>query len=161
MCVYAWHCKHKFLTLVSSFFFCRHFETFDREGLFGEDQDVQLVPDYYFNALIPLQEAEDEHAECGTEILLGSHRSGMEGLVDRRAVASGVCGDIIFFNGKCIHRGRPNTSQQRRDLVYVVYAAKWFEQGRDAEKEISSWGSVESPTGVSTIGLLQRKKGKL
>ena len=123
------------------------------EGLFGEEQDVKMLPDYYFNALIPLGKIENESS--GTEIVVGSHREGIDKLVDRRMVASGVAGDIIFFNGKCVHRGRPNVSQRRRDLIYIVYAAKWFEQGRDALKEVREWGSMGQPKGVRKIGELQ------
>ena len=125
------------------------------EGLFGEEQDVKLIPDYYFNALIPLGTIENE--ECGTEIVVGSHREGIADVVDRRFIASGVAGDIIFFNGKCIHRGRPNVSERQRDLIYIVYAAKWFEQGRDAVKEIGEWGSKERPVGEKEIGKLRSK----
>ena len=125
------------------------------EGLFGEEQDVKLLPDYYFNALIPLGDVENE--SCGTEIVVGSHREGIGKLVDRRMVASGKAGDIIFFNGKCVHRGRPNVSGVSRDLVYIVYAAKWFEQGRNAVKEVQEWGSLGQPKGVRVIGELTSK----
>jgi len=49
------------------------------EGLFGEDLDMQL-PDYYFNAIIPLDD--NGTAVNGTEMLLGSHRRGLDGLKD-------------------------------------------------------------------------------
>lgn len=137
------------------------------EGLFGEDFDLQL-PDYYFNALVPLlggSEAEDndkdggddcrvgEHSGCGvigecgvdeehncggTEFVVGSHRVGLAGIkgCERRA-ALAQPGDVVFFNGKLAHRGQPN-GPRRRDLLYVVYAARWFEQNRDPAKE-SCW----------------------
>ena len=119
------------------------------EGLFGEDLDLRL-PDYYFNALVPLAPASDASA---TEILLGSHTvaaSGIAALPPPAVAAAGV-GDVVFFNGKCVHRGRPNAADDRRDLVYVVYAAKWFEQGRDPASELPEYASIEPPSGSKDV----------
>ena len=116
------------------------------EGLFGEELDLKL-PDYYFNALVPLSPT-DPSPNSGTEIVLGSHKVGIAGISSlETAVASGTAGDVFFFNGKCVHRGRPNDSHEKRDLVYVVYAAKWFEQGRDPNSELDDYLSAEQPQG--------------
>ena len=119
------------------------------EGLFGEDLDLRL-PDYYFNALVPLGAAAPA---AGTEIVLGSHATPVAGLEKASiAVAAGAPGDVFFFNGKCVHRGRPNpTDAGRRDLVYVVYAAKWFEQGRDPTAELDAYHSAAPPGGDRAI----------
>jgi hypothetical protein len=64
------------------------------EGLWGEELDLRL-PDYYFNALVPLGAASPE---AGTEILLGSHAVGRDGVADlARAVAAAGAGDVVFF----------------------------------------------------------------
>ena len=118
------------------------------EGLFGEDLDLRL-PDYYFNALVPLGAAAPT---AGTEIVLGSQAAPVARLRLRDvAVASGAPGDVFFFNGKCVHRGRPNATDRRRDLVYVVYAAKWFEQGRDPNTELAAFHSTAPPAGDRAI----------
>ncbi|KAH8073839.1 hypothetical protein JL721_2385 [Aureococcus anophagefferens] len=99
-----------------------------REGLWGEELDLRL-PDYYFNALVPLGAASPE---AGTEILLGSTRSA--GTASRpRWPSRPPAGDVVFFNGAST---RPNAAEARRDLVSAVYAAKWFEQGRDPAAEL-------------------------
>ena len=41
-----------------------------------------MLPGYDFNALIPLGKI--EHESSGTEIVVGSHREGIDKLVDRR-----------------------------------------------------------------------------
>eukprot|EP00658_Telonema_sp_P-2_P040908 TRINITY_DN29256_c0_g1_i1.p1 TRINITY_DN29256_c0_g1~~TRINITY_DN29256_c0_g1_i1.p1 ORF type:complete len:307 (-),score=70.31 TRINITY_DN29256_c0_g1_i1:183-1010(-) len=117
------------------------------EGLFGEELDTRL-PDYYFNAIIPLDDCGT--ADNGTEMLLGSHRAGYDGLSGcTRAVASGKVGDIVFFNGKILHRGRPNGILQERNMVYVVYSAKWFAQNYDPNKEY--WQSTQPTTGSKVL----------
>lgn len=80
--------------------------------------------------------------------VLGSHVTEA-GSLDRKriAVAAGDPGDVLFFNGKCVHRGRPNGAATRRDLLYVVYAAKWFEQGRDSKVELADYHSIDPPRG--------------
>jgi hypothetical protein len=122
------------------------------EGLFGEDNDIKL-PDYYFNALIPLHNNPERDAEVrnGTEFLLGSHRCGMDELDKcQRVMASGKVGDIIFFNGKLVHRGCPNMSSVARNMVYVVYSAKWFQQNRDPKGEVA-YQSTQMPAGTREI----------
>ena len=45
----------------------------------------------------------------GAEFVLGSHKMGLDGLSQcKRATAAGKPGDIVFFNGKMLHRGCPN-----------------------------------------------------
>ena len=118
-------------------------------GLFGkEDLDIRL-PDYYFNALIPLHSS-DTAVRNGTEILIGSHRCRMDGLeACPRVMASAEPGDVLFFNGKLVHRGCPNRSELPRNMLYVVYAAKWFSQNRDPAGEV--YQSLEMPTGKREI----------
>jgi hypothetical protein len=64
-------------------------------------------------------------------------------------MASGKPGDIIFFNGKLLHRGCPNDCPSPRNMVYVVYAAKWFQQNRDPAGEV--YQSTKMPEGQREI----------
>ena len=41
-----------------------------------------------------------------------------------------------------------------------MYAAKWFEQGRDAAKEDPRWASVTQPKGVRKIGRSTQDKAE-
>ena len=104
----------------------------------SEALDLAL-PDFYFTMLVPLSPVRAANA---TEILLGSHRCTQDavGGCDLGAAAMDV-GEVLLFNGKCVHRGRPNTGPgaAHRTLLYVVWTAPWFEQGR--EKANTDWAS--------------------
>ena len=110
------------------------------DGLFGNESLDLSLPDYYFAALCPLDETT---VEQGSELLLGSHTVLAGGLGEaisagrvRRVIAAAKPGDVLFFSGKVVHRGMPNPTESTRSLVYTVYTAKWFEQGRDASREM-------------------------
>ncbi len=100
------------------------------ELFLNEALDLSL-PDYYFNLLVPLNSISTDN---GTEFALGSHKALQ---VDVNALPRGVAaaepGDIILFNGKTVHRGRPNTSPGAgmRSLVFSVFTARWYEPGRE------------------------------
>lgn len=102
-------------------------------GLF-DDEDMELrMPDYFFTALFPLEDTLT--SENGSECVLGSHRKRIADLGSSpRVVTAGAPGDVTIMNGKIVHRGLANTSAPR-PLLYVVYAAHWFEAGRDATRE--------------------------
>lgn len=103
------------------------------EGLFGDEAVDLYLPDYYFSALFPLDETS---AEQGTEFVLGSHKIPSSQLDNQpRKIAAGNPGDLLIFNGKMVHRGRPNAKKTSRTLGYLVYTAKWYEQGRDPRFE--------------------------
>lgn len=122
------------------------------QGLFGEALDISL-PDYYFVALWPLDVVTQEQ---GSELVLRSHKVATADLDPQkdveRVVTIGNPGDVMFFNGKIIHRGMPNPTNETRSLLYVVYAAKWYEQGRDQRSEywVSSSSSEVRPWTVTT-----------
>ncbi|KAH8049034.1 hypothetical protein JL720_15691 [Aureococcus anophagefferens] len=111
-----------------------------RRGARGEELDLRL-PDYASTRSCPGRGL----AQAGTEILLGSHAVGRDGVADLAGRRGRGAGDVVFFNGKCVHRGRPNAAEARRDLAYVVYAAKWFEQGRDPAAELPAYASTAPP----------------
>ena len=87
--------------------------------------------------------------ENGSELLVGSQDFTASDLPEaiaagkvRRVVAAGRPGDVVVFGGKVVHRGLPNPTEHSRTLVYDVYTAKWFEQGRDPTKEIYASGDM-------------------
>ena len=45
--------------------------------------------------------------------------------------------------------GKPNNSSLPRNMIYVVYGAKWFAQNYAPEKKI--WQSVKKPVGSREI----------
>lgn len=115
-------------------------------GVYISAERLLVIVCSSFNALIPLDPVT---AQNGTEIVLGSHTMPTEGLGGcDRAVAVADLGDVIFFNGKCVHRGCPNFTDTWRSLIYVVFAAQWFDQGRDPSLEELMPYSVERPTGT-------------
>ena len=109
------------------------------DGLFADESLNLQLPDYFFTVLAPL---DDVSAEQGTELVLGSHklRTGeLSGALTtgaaRRVIAAARPGDVLVFNGKVVHRGMPNPTARSRTLVYLVYTAKWYQQGRDPTQE--------------------------
>ena len=117
------------------------------EGLFGDEALELSLPDYYFASLLPLDELT---VEQGTNLVLGMHRLGARelraALADgraRRVIAAAMPGDLLLMNGKVVHRGMPNPmGKPNRSLLYDVYTAKWFEQGRDATREVYTGGGA-------------------
>jgi len=105
--------------------------------MFGDEALDLSLPDFYFNLLVPLEPVSSEN---GTEMLLGSHKLLQKEVGQcPRGVVQGEPGDVFIFNGKIVHRGKPNQAQTAvmRSLLYVVFSARWFEQGR--EKDVSKW----------------------
>lgn len=88
----------------------------------ANDDFTILMPDFYFTVFIPLTKCTKENG--ATEMLLGSH-VGDSGKV---AVAECEPGDVIIMNGKLIHRGMPNTTNENRDVAYVICCAKWYDE---------------------------------
>lgn len=98
--------------------------------MFGNEALDLSLPDFYYNLLVPLDEVS---ADNGTEILLGSHKLVQERVPECPSGAVEASpGDVVIFNGKVVHRGRPNAGPRAKDrsLLFVVFAARWFEQGR-------------------------------
>ena len=91
--------------------------------------NLRALPDYYFSLFFPLTPMSE--APCGgPEFVIGSHRHRICDYADRLPVARPVCGpgDAIIMNGKLIHRGTPNLSNVRRDMLYAVFAPRWFDE---------------------------------
>ena len=88
------------------------------------DNDIftRDLPDFYFTVFIPLTTSVKENG--ATQILLGSHNSDNNSL----SVIEGYAGDAVVMNGKTIHRSVPNMSDIDRDVLYVIYCAKWYDE---------------------------------
>jgi len=105
----------------------------DIQMMFGDEALDLAVPDYYFNLLVPLEPVQLHNA---TEFLSGSHKTVQSAIADCPSVSSSMAvGDLVIFNGKIVHRGQPNVGGNMRSLVYAVFAAPWFEQGRTAQPQ--------------------------
>lgn len=87
--------------------------------LFG---DALNVPDFYWTLFVPLTAVKPEAGS--TQMVLGSHRGLELGLVDPVLDA----GDLLIMNGKMLHRSTP--CPQRRDLLYVIYCAHWYNESK-------------------------------
>ena len=106
--------------------------------MFGDEAFDLALPDFYMNLLVPLDPITNTN---GTEFLLGSHKCTQDKLAScQNATAVMQPGDIVFFNGKIVHRGR--ASDTMRSVVYVVFAAPWYEADRsDRGPEFAIWKS--------------------
>jgi len=80
------------------------------------------LPDFYFTLFIPLTPCNRQNG--ATEMIIGSH-IGINGPL---AVAECEPGDLIVMNGKLIHRATPNFSDVDRDMLYIIYCAKWYDE---------------------------------
>lgn len=118
-----------------------HRDTYD---LFdGDSVDVTLPP-YYFTVLIPLVPLTAENG--ATEIIVGSHRVPAEQCKSDAAKNNrfqALCnpGSIVVFDGRCCHRGLPNTSSEARTVLYMVWHKNWYNDYGAVELEfpLGSW----------------------
>lgn len=88
------------------------------------DFDVQLPP-YYFTVLIPLVPITKENGP--TVFIKGSHRETMTE-ESTQTIYSPLLnpGDIVIFDGRTMHKGQANASQQERMIAYITFIAKWY-----------------------------------
>lgn len=82
------------------------------------NQDNSEFPPFYYNVLIPLCDIGDSNG--GTEFYVG-------GLIYKPKLKRG---QAILFDGATMHRGTPNLSDKPRDVIYITYAAKWYNEER-------------------------------
>ena len=85
------------------------------------------------------------HADVGDVVSHSSHDSTGSGTC--RPPSQPLASLQVFFNGKCVHRGCPNSSASWRSLIYVVFAGQFYDQGRDPAVEMTLPTSVERPSG--------------
>lgn len=87
------------------------------------DKYTLELPNFYFTVFIPLTQCRKENG--ATEMLLKSHVSDEKNVI---TIAEGNPGDVIIMNGKLLHRSVPNVSDLDRDLLYIIYCAKWYDE---------------------------------
>jgi len=86
--------------------------------------DIKLPP-YYFTVLMPIVEITKENGP--TQFLKGSH---LLPVVDESTaeIYSPLLspGDFVIFDGRTMHRGSANNSQQERLVAYITFVANWY-----------------------------------
>ena len=94
------------------------------EGNDLDQIDIQIPP-FYFTVLIPLVEITRENGP--TEFVKGSHRLT---LIDESRITTYSPllspGDFVVFDGRTLHRGASNHSQEERLVAYITYVANWY-----------------------------------
>lgn len=86
--------------------------------------DVNLPP-YYLTVLMPLVKITEENGP--TQFIKGSH---LKLIVDEhnkeRYTPLPAPGDILIFDGRILHRGLANQSNQERIIAYMTFVANWY-----------------------------------
>jgi len=97
----------------------------DTYSLFdNEELDVTLPP-FYFTMLVPFKDVTEELGP--TQFLLGSHRlANVDADEGPHLVGLAKAGDAVIFDGRMLHRGLANPSENIRELMYMVYHKKWY-----------------------------------
>lgn len=99
-----------------------HRDTYD---LFGDDRIDVSLPPFYYTILIPLVEMTTENG--ATELILGSHRRPADTCdVGDHFHACCKPGSVVVFDGRCCHRGMPNTTEDERIVLYMVWHKTWY-----------------------------------
>lgn len=89
-----------------------------------DELDVRLPP-YYFTVLIPLVQLTEENGP--TEFIKGSHRAkSVDESISETVSPLLAPGDIVVFEGRTLHRGRANQSNEERLIAYITFTAKWY-----------------------------------
>jgi ectoine hydroxylase-related dioxygenase (phytanoyl-CoA dioxygenase family) len=84
-----------------------------------------LLPPYYFTVLIPLVEITNENGP--TQFIKGSRRT-MCVAVDEAEIYSPLLspGDVVIFDGRTMHKGSANNTNEQRMIAYITYVAEWY-----------------------------------
>ena len=86
--------------------------------------DVNLPP-YYFTVLIPLVQITRENGP--TQFIRGTHKKP---IVDdsKETFYSPLLsrGDMVIFDGRLLHRGSANQTQEERVIAYLTFIANWY-----------------------------------
>lgn len=93
----------------------------------GNDLD-QLdisIPPYYFTVLIPLITITPENGP--TQFIKGSHKRPIVDDTREKIYAPLLSpGDMVIFDGRTLHRGSANNSDQERLVAYITFVANWY-----------------------------------
>lgn len=93
----------------------------------GNDLDSFEInlPPYYFTVFIPLVDITRENGP--TEFVKGSHKIKKVDETQVEIYAPLLSkGDILIFDGRVIHRGTPNFTQQEKLIAYITFVANWY-----------------------------------
>jgi ectoine hydroxylase-related dioxygenase (phytanoyl-CoA dioxygenase family) len=93
----------------------------DTWPLFDDEKLEGSLPVHYITVLIPLVDISDENGP--TEIIVGSHRGVNTG---KKLSVCGKAGSAIILDGRILHRGLANLSDNTRHMLYIVYCKKWY-----------------------------------
>ncbi|MDR3492568.1 MAG: phytanoyl-CoA dioxygenase family protein [Gammaproteobacteria bacterium] len=94
------------------------------EGNDLDKLDLNLPP-YYFTVLMPLVEITKLNGP--TEFIKGSHKKMIAKENTERLYAPLLSpGDVVIFDGRTLHRGSANQSQDERLVAYITFVAKWY-----------------------------------
>jgi ectoine hydroxylase-related dioxygenase (phytanoyl-CoA dioxygenase family) len=94
------------------------------EGVNMGELDAMLPP-YYFSVLIPLIQITKENGP--TQLVKGSHRKLIVEENQAEIYAPLLSpGDLLIFDGRVLHRGSANTSNEERLIAYLTFVADWY-----------------------------------
>jgi ectoine hydroxylase-related dioxygenase (phytanoyl-CoA dioxygenase family) len=84
-----------------------------------------VLPTYYVTVLIPLVEITRENGP--TEFIKGSNRRLVVDPNQEEIFAPLLSpGDFVLFDGRTLHKGSANNSEEERLVAYITFAAKWY-----------------------------------
>ncbi len=93
-------------------------------GIDLQSHEINLPP-YYFTVLIPLLAITQENGP--TEFIKKSHQKTLVNPAAEKIFAPLLsAGDVIIFDGRLLHRGGANHSNQERLIAYITYVANWY-----------------------------------
>jgi len=100
----------------------------DPGSLFGNEKLDLEIPDFYMTMLVPLDATGADNG--ATEFILGSHKMTVEECINAEELRFGMAraepGSVVLFNGKTLHRGRANYTDNTRAVLYVSNYKTWY-----------------------------------
>ncbi|MHB1220662.1 MAG: phytanoyl-CoA dioxygenase family protein [Gammaproteobacteria bacterium] len=86
--------------------------------------DIDL-PAYYFTVLIPLVNITEENGP--TRFIKGTHKQMQVNVDEKEAFAPLVTpGDVTIFDGRILHKGSANQTDNERLVAYITFVAHWY-----------------------------------
>lgn len=84
-----------------------------------------MLPPYYFTVLMPLVQITKENGP--TQLVKGSHRKLIVEESQAEIYAPLLSpGDVLIFDGRVLHRGSANISNEERLVAYITFVADWY-----------------------------------
>lgn len=86
--------------------------------------DINLPP-YYFTLFMPLVAITQQNGP--TQFIKGSHRKQVMDEREEEIYAPLLSpGDVVIFDGRTLHRGQANQTQEERLIAYITFIANWY-----------------------------------